>query len=142
LVGSIPPFGLTQALLNANYDLTTVSAWMNMAPSPDIGVLASLTVVPGIVQGGSSAAGTVTLEQPVSTDAIVGLGATQTARTKASSTVPLPQASVPATVTVPANQLSATFPVTTSPLPAGAVSHTMTIVANAVNTKIAPLTFE
>jgi hypothetical protein len=104
-------------------------------------VLASLAVAPSEFHGGGPLTGTVTLEQAVKTDTIVGLIASQTARTKPGTAVALPQASVPATVTVPANAPSAAFQVKTSPLPAGAVSNTMAISASAVNTKTVIVTF-
>ncbi len=64
----------------------------------------SVTIAPGVVQGGQSATGTVTLSGTSLSDTVVTLGASDA------------NAQVPASVTVPAGSTSATFNITTSPL--------------------------
>ena len=69
-----------------------------------IPVPVSVTTAPGVVQGGQSAIGTVTMSRTVLSDTIVTLASSDA------------NAQVPATVTIPAGSNSATFNIVTPPL--------------------------
>jgi hypothetical protein len=91
----------TQVTISALYNAITQTATLTV--TAPVAALASVTVDPAAVLGGSSSTGTVTLDLPVPVGgAVVALSSSN------------PAAQVPATVTVDAGQTTATFPVTTS----------------------------
>ena len=117
----------TQVTVSATYGGSTQSAVLTVNPAPAPAVtLASVSINPTAVTGGSSAQGTVTLSGPAQSATVVNLSSNSAA------------ASVPASVTVPAGASSATFSVTTTSV-ASTVSVTITAVSGSV-TRTATLT--
>ncbi len=91
----------TSATISANLLSATFSATLTVNPPP----IASFTLSPTSVLGGSSSTGTVTLSTPAPNGGVsIGVTSSQGAAT------------VPGTVTVPAGSTSAIFTVTTQPV--------------------------
>jgi hypothetical protein len=139
-VGSGIAFAPKSILISASYSNRTVSAVLTVQPQVSVGIIASLSLSTTTVVGGGIVIGTVTLVEAVSTDTLVGLGASAVG-----SAVPSPQsssaeASVPATVTIVAHSMSATFPIKTKPLVSPIHKVMIQITAAAVVEKYSKLT--
>jgi hypothetical protein len=125
----------------ASYAGSFASAVLTVQSKVSAGILHTLTLFPATVVAGNISHGTVTLEQKVATDTVVGLAAVD-------SGVHLPPpggggssiASVPASITINAGSLSGGFQVHTPSIGGPATSRAVTIIAGAVVTKYARLT--
>src|SRR6516165_2576853 len=71
------PFKTAQADILATLGGSSVGATLTVLPSVVAGTLKGLTVFPDQVTGGNSRTGTVTLEDAVPTDTLVGLAAVE-----------------------------------------------------------------
>lgn len=135
------PFPTAHADLQAEYAGRTATTRLTITPTVIAGTLASLTLLPASVTGGTPVRGVVTLQQAVPTPTVVGLAATDTGTPHP----PLPGhdpstiATTPASITIPAGSTTGTFTIRTHPVTPG-TRRTVTIVAGAVTTKYAPLT--
>jgi len=110
-------------------------------PSVIVGIVKGLAIFPLSVTAGETTFATVTLEEAVPTDTVVGIAAAEPGAVH--GLVPMKPSSiatVPNSVEVKAGETTATFEITTSEsLPPGAVQKA-TIIATAVVMRVATLT--
>jgi len=118
----------TTATITANYSGSSASAVLTVTPFTGPYQIASLTLSPPSVAGGSPSTGTITLNGPAPTAGLI------VALTSSVTTT----ATVPATVTVPALKKSVTFTVTTYTV--ASVSSTTISATYSSSTKSATLT--
>jgi hypothetical protein len=133
------PFSTARSVIVASYAGSSASATLLVNPKIKAGILASLSLLPATIPGGDTTHGTVTLEEAVDTDTVVGLAAIDGGmlpRPGAGSSVASVQSP---TVTIPRTRTSTEFAIRTERLPARE-SRAVTIVAGAVVTKYARLT--
>jgi hypothetical protein len=135
------PFPTAHADLQAEYAGRTADAQLTITSTVIAGILATLTLQPASITGGTTARGVVTLQHSVPTPTVVGLAATDTG----ADHPPLSGhdhssiASTPPSITIPAGAFTGTFTIRTSTVARG-TRHTVTIIAGAVTTKYAALT--
>ena len=136
------PFQPAQVQVLATLGGSSVGATLMVLPSVVAGTLKALTLFPDNVVGGNSSTGTVTLEEAVPTDTLVGLAAVESG-----GHLPLPgQGSsvvrVPSSITIAAGRTTGSFRIQSSVLSPPTLTRTATIMAGAVTTKYGQLTVE
>jgi hypothetical protein len=134
------PFKTAHPAIWASYAGSSATAALTVKPKVIAGILKTLSLFPTTVTGGNSSRATITLEEPVSTDTLVGLAVVD------SGSVLLPGdsdssdiASAPPSVIIPAGETSAVFNVKTTKLPLR-TRRSVTVIAAAEVNKYAMLT--
>jgi len=138
------PFKTAHAFIYAGYagyPGSYASAVLTVKPKVIAGILKSLTIFPATVTAGDTTRGTVTLEEAVPMDTVVGLAALE----PGSIHIPLPSnrssvANVPPSVKIRGGDTIAIFSIMTTDLLAPGTTRNATILAGAVVTKFAMLT--
>jgi hypothetical protein len=134
-------FKTAAAPIQASFGGNFVSATLTVKSRVVAGVLQSLTIFPTSVTGGGSSTGTVTLEQAVPTDTLVGLAALEPgAGPFGPPGTASPVASVPSSITIPAGTSSQRFTITTNRNLSPGTKRQAVIYAGAVVTLRATLT--